>query len=192
MGLFSTISGSLDCPRCRTHVDAVVHVQLGYQADHLRLAVGDVFPGLTAAGGPLNGNLDAEGWCVCPECDADFFCRVEIRRDRIAAVDADLSRFPLGHDASIAGRLYCPREAAFRDMEVRLFAGHASPARHLRQGDVYLADECPGLDTTLRALGLCGDEREHHIVELAVRVTGGRIAEIDPDAAPAAGRIFLP
>ena len=192
MGLFSTISASLDCPRCHTHVDCVVHVQLGYQAEHLRLAVGDVYPGLSAGGGPLSGNVDAEGWCVCPECDADFFCGVEIRRERIVAVEPDQARFPLGHDASIAGRLYCPRDGAYRDMEVRLFAGHASPARHLRQGDAYLPDEYPGLEATLRAVGLCGDEREHHVVELAVRVAAGRIAEIEPDAEPALGRIFLP
>ena len=192
MGLFSTISASLDCPRCHTHVDGIVHVQLGYQAEHLRLAVGDVFPGLAASGGPLSGNVDAEGWCVCPDCDADFFCTVEIRRDRIVAVAPDRARFPLGHDAAVAGRLYCPREGRFRDMEVRLFAGHGSSPRHLRQGDAYLAEEYPRLDTTLRALGLCGDEREHHIVELAVRVAAGRIAEIEPETDAVLGRIFLP
>jgi hypothetical protein len=189
MGLFSTISASIDCPRCHATTDAVVHVQLGYQEDRVQLAVGDVFPRPAAGRGPLSGNLDAEGWCVCPDCDADFFCRVEIRRDRVAAVAADRSRFPLGHDASIAGRLYCPHERSFQDMEVRLFAGHSSPARHLQPGDAYLADEFPRLDTTLRALGVCGNEREHHIVELAVRVTSGRIADIEP--APVEGRIFI-
>jgi hypothetical protein len=190
MSLFSTISASLGCPRCHTHVDAVVHVQIGYAAERLRLNIGDVYPG-RAAGGPLSGNLDAEGWCVCPECDADFFCRVEIRRGRIRALTPDHTRFPLGPDATLHRRLYCPREGRFRDMEVRLFAGHASPARHLQPGDVYLADEFPGLDATLRALGACGDERHLHMVELSVRLRSGRIAEVEPVAAPETGRIFL-
>lgn len=191
MSLFSTISASLDCPRCHLPVDAVVHVQLGYAAERVRLAVGDVYPGLAGAGGPLSGNLDADGWCVCPECDADFFCRVEIRRDRISGLEPDRTRFPLGPDATLHRRLFCPREGRFRDMEVRLFAGHASPVRQLQPGDRYLADEFPAVDTTLRALGVCGDERQLHMVELLVRLRAGRIADVEPAAAPETGRIFL-
>jgi hypothetical protein len=194
MGLFNTIFAPLACPRCRARVETEVHVQVGYVADKLRLHVGDVYPGLATAGAAtLRGDLDAEGWCVCPSCDSDFFCRVEIRQRRVTGVAPDLGRFPLGPDATWDTRLFCPRHACMRNVEARLFAGHTSGARHVQAGDSYLADDFPGLDATLRGLGICGNERDsQHAIDLSVRVVAGRLADIEVSTADSPAPIFLP
>lgn len=222
MSLFNTVAADLACPRCGRSTTVEAQVQAGDTSQKSALRIGDLYPWRTTqvdkvdslmgenssraaqerarqareGARPAAGDTDLGAWCLCSICRADFFATVSIRADRVAAVTAAMSRFPLGPDGSLETDSYCSRCASDQRLEVRLFAGSASPCRELKIGDVYLPDY-PDLTITLRALGLCGSRGEHELV-LLVGIQRGLIlsVRIDPDQAKESptseGSVFLP
>jgi hypothetical protein len=62
-----------------------------------RFTIGDEYnwvPGKTIPQGrrPEQGNVDGEGYTVCPQCQSDFFVKVMVREDRITDVKPDTEK----------------------------------------------------------------------------------------------------
>ena len=185
MALHNTLTAPIRCPRCGACVPTRFDCDFGDTRGMLDLMPGDRYPWLVDAssdrgkGRPAAGNADGPAWALCPSCDYDYFATVRVREDVILEVVPDRSRFPQSFDASLAEDMLlpCARCDGRRDMEVRLYACCARPARRLRPGDRYEPSWITNVTTAIWAQGLC--ERLHETV-VHVTLEAGVIAAVHP------------
>ena len=88
----------MKCPRCDALAEFQIDLYFGLR-DQIRYDLGDTCEwvprkALQNGGRPPDGNLDGEGYTQCPQCEKDFFVSVLARRDKLVAVQPDMSREP--------------------------------------------------------------------------------------------------
>ena len=76
-----------------------VELHFGYTSEMMWLSIGDEYPfrprkAVHNGGYPPDGNLDGEGYAVCPVCDKDFFVKVVVRGGVLTAIEPDLGKTP--------------------------------------------------------------------------------------------------
>lgn len=95
--LVNILYAQLVCPHCRFSGEMEVEARLdgfgprhAYRVGdtvHWRAEITEDYPGR-----PPLGDLQADGYVVCPSCGKDFFAIVGVERDNIVGVTPDTSR----------------------------------------------------------------------------------------------------
>ena len=96
MGIYNVLTCETECPHCGYIGEVEAETKNGF-LNLLEHRIGDSMTwtrkvSLKKGGRPRDGNMDGEGYAVCPSCDRDYFLVVEIRDDRITAVRVDHSK----------------------------------------------------------------------------------------------------
>jgi len=86
------------CPRCGQTSEMAIETFFGY-GNLIEYGIGDrvlwhTGKSIQHGGRPTHGNLDGEGYTMCPCCRLDFFLKVHVRSDMIMGVDPDLEKAP--------------------------------------------------------------------------------------------------
>ena len=100
MGLYNTLHDvSLTCPRCGQASAMNVDLYFGYR-DLIDYRLGDTCEWRSEQAfvrdgeRPPEGNLDGDGYAVCPLCKKDFFVTVLVRNDQLVGAEPDCSKKP--------------------------------------------------------------------------------------------------
>ena len=96
MGAFNEIAWAGTCPRCQCSTEFQVEVKVGLK-DQLNYRIGDQYQWVTGrsvqkGGRPDGGNIVAEGYTECPNCQKDFFVDVVIEQDTVCGAKVDPTR----------------------------------------------------------------------------------------------------
>lgn len=94
MGTYNTLHAGITCPHCNTTVDTEIDTYFGDTLQMQSLLIGNAYPwrpgqDVDHGGRPEGGNIDGEGYTVCPNCQRDFFVKVVVRGDKIESVRPD-------------------------------------------------------------------------------------------------------
>ena len=109
MGPYNSLFTDRLCPHCHEFVDVKMELRFG-DASQRTYVLGDSFywlPGkpVQSGGRPEGGNLDGEGYGVCPHCGSDFTATVEIRNDIITRI---VHRFAVEETSDVQERMPMP------------------------------------------------------------------------------------
>jgi hypothetical protein len=99
MGTYNQTFAELRCPRCGGTALMEVDLHFGYTREMQQVAIGDPYPFLPRkavhnGGYPTNGNIDGEGYVICPLCEKDFFVTAVVRGGVLTAVEVDVEKSP--------------------------------------------------------------------------------------------------
>jgi hypothetical protein len=94
MSLHNTLRTDAVCPRCGKCGGMEFEIFFGDTRGMKVILVGDQYPwvplkAVQNGGRPDGGDLDGEGYAVCPSCGLDFFVRVLVRGDVIIGIVPD-------------------------------------------------------------------------------------------------------
>ncbi len=97
MGIYNKLSAAITCPHCHKTNSLDIDLYFGDTRNMRQFVIGSLYTWLPEktvehGGRPPDGNIDGEGYAVCPNCQRDFFVNVLIRDDRIAGVEPDLHK----------------------------------------------------------------------------------------------------
>lgn len=92
MGTYNKIQARVTCPHCEKDIPVEVETRFGDTCQMRNYSIGDTYTWLAEksvknGGRPAGGNMDGEGYTVCPQCQRDFFVRVKIFEDVITTVE---------------------------------------------------------------------------------------------------------
>ena len=98
MSTYNLLRATVTCPRCGQTSAMAIETFFGY-GNLIEYGIGDRVTWHTGkstkhGGRPTHGNLDGEGYTVCPLCHRDFFLKVHVRSDIIVGVEPDLEKVP--------------------------------------------------------------------------------------------------
>lgn len=96
MGLHNILVAPLRCPHCQHDSEVEVELKFGL-VDLTQFVVGDTYKwkprkAVQNGGRPDGGNVDGEGYAVCPRCEGNYFVVVRIRGDQITSAEPDVTR----------------------------------------------------------------------------------------------------
>ncbi len=99
MAAFNQLSAHLRCSRCGREADVIVDLYFGLR-DQRDYKLGDTYlwqdgKSVKNGGRPPEGNLDGEGYVVCPHCERDSFVVVSVRGDILESARPDTEKKPL-------------------------------------------------------------------------------------------------
>jgi hypothetical protein len=97
MGTYNILQTTIACPHCNTLVNVEIEMFFGNTSMVDRFAIGDEYKwalrkSVQHGGRPEQGNIDGEGYTVCPQCQRDFFVKVMVREDKIKDVKPDMEK----------------------------------------------------------------------------------------------------
>ena len=98
MALHSLVISEMNCHRCGEPGCFEIEVFVGPINVNM-YRVGDSFEweprrAVQNGGRPPSGDLDAQGYTVCPACERDFFVTVAIRGDIVTSATPDPTKEP--------------------------------------------------------------------------------------------------
>jgi hypothetical protein len=90
MRTYNSLFTDLDCPHCHENVDVQIMLCFG-DVNEYTYVLGDNYNWLSdepshSGGRPEDGNMDGEGYEICPRCGSVFNISVEIRNDIITRI----------------------------------------------------------------------------------------------------------
>lgn len=96
MSNYNLLTTGMSCPRCGNACSMTIELHFGMR-DQIALKIGSLCPwidGKSFIGGgrPEDGSVDGEGYTQCPCCGKYFFVVVEVRKDMISSVHADMTK----------------------------------------------------------------------------------------------------
>ncbi len=99
MSSYNESTANLKCPRCNAVVDIDIQWHFGFTSRMLKLSIGDKYPwngnrAVHNGGRPEGGNLDGEGYTVCPSCKNDFWVKAIVRNDILKYIEVDFEKEP--------------------------------------------------------------------------------------------------
>lgn len=97
MGPHNILKTDAVCPRCGVCCAMECELRFGDTRGMKTVLVGDQYPWvpmreIQKGGRPEHGDLDGEGYAVCPRCGRMFSVKVLIRRDVIIGIAPDPDR----------------------------------------------------------------------------------------------------
>ena len=99
MGTYNQTTVELACPRCGAVGLMDVEFRFGWR-NLIQVNLGDPYPFIDKrravhnGGYPPDGNMDGQGYAVCPTCDKDFFVKALIRDGVLTAIEIDTETKP--------------------------------------------------------------------------------------------------
>ena len=106
MSTYNLLYAVMKCPKCGQAPEMEIDTFFGYR-NFLEYRLGDKVEwwerrGVKNGGRPECGNMDGDGFAVCPGCKYEYWVRVRVRSDRIVAVKPNLEKKSLLSDSEAA------------------------------------------------------------------------------------------
>ena len=97
MGTFNSLCIRMPCPRCGVTDDVLIEIKIGDTRHMDKVEIGEPYPWVSGAaprngGRPENGTMTGAGYSGCDRCGKDWWMRIHIRNDILAAIEVDSER----------------------------------------------------------------------------------------------------